>query len=291
MSSQYDVRDLLELMDRLRDPETGCPWDLKQDYRSIVPHTVEETYEVADAIERGDLEHLPDELGDLLFQVVFYARLGKEEERFDFDAVVDQVTRKLIRRHPHIFPDGTMNSRPASVEGMTDSDVLVNWDRIKAEEAKERGEGSGGNGDAPASQLDDITPGLPAFQKAAKLQKRASKVGFDWPDTGMVFAKLAEESRELRAAYSTMRDETDTDAVEDELGDLLFVAVNLSRFLGVDAEQALRRSNRKFERRFRRMKTMLNDAGVQLAGQPVEQLELFWQEAKQDSDADTPKGA
>jgi len=291
MSSQYDVRDLLELMDRLRDPETGCPWDLKQDYRSIVPHTVEETYEVADAIERGDLEHLPDELGDLLFQVVFYARLGKEEERFDFDAVVDQVTRKLIRRHPHIFPDGTMNSRPASVEGMTDSDVLVNWDRIKAEEAKERGEGSGGNGDAPASQLDDITPGLPAFQKAAKLQKRASKVGFDWPDTGMVFAKLAEESRELRAAYSTMRDETDTDAVEDELGDLLFVAVNLSRFLGVDAEQALRRSNRKFERRFRRMETMLNDAGVQLAGQPVEQLELFWQEAKQDSDADTPKGA
>jgi len=291
MSSQYDVRDLLELMDRLRDPETGCPWDLKQDYRSIVPHTVEETYKVADAIERGDLEHLPDELGDLLFQVVFYARLGKEEERFDFDAVVDQVTRKLIRRHPHIFPDGTMNSRPASVEGMTDSDVLVNWDRIKAEEAKERGEGSGGNGDAPASQLDDITPGLPAFQKAAKLQKRASKVGFDWPDTGMVFAKLAEESRELRAAYSTMRDETDTDAVEDELGDLLFVAVNLSRFLGVDAEQALRRSNRKFERRFRRMETMLNDAGVQLAGQPVEQLELFWQEAKQDSDADTPKGA
>jgi ATP diphosphatase len=291
MSSQYDVRDLLELMDRLRDPETGCPWDLKQDYRSIVPHTVEETYEVADAIERGDLEHLPDELGDLLFQVVFYARLGKEEERFDFDAVVDQVTRKLIRRHPHIFPDGTMNSRPASVEGMTDSDVLVNWDRIKAEEAKERGEGSGGNGDAPASQLDDITPGLPAFQKAAKLQKRASKVGFDWPDTGMVFAKLAEESRELRAAYSTMRDETDTDAVEDELGDLLFVAVNLSRFLGVDAEQALRRSNRKFERRFRRMETMLNDAGVQLAGQPVEQLELFWQEAKQDYDADTPKGA
>jgi len=184
-----------------------------------------------------------------------------------------------------------MNSRPASVEGMTDSDVLVNWDRIKAEEAKERGEGSGGNGDAPASQLDDITPGLPAFQKAAKLQKRASKVGFDWPDTGMVFAKLAEESRELRASYSTMRDETDTDAVEDELGDLLFVAVNLSRFLGVDAEQALRRSNRKFERRFRRMETMLNDAGVQLAGQPVEQLELFWQEAKQDSDADTPKGA
>ena len=291
MTSQYDVQDLLELMDRLRDPETGCPWDLKQDFRSIVPHTVEETYEVADAIERGDLAHLPDELGDLLFQVVFYARLGKEEGRFDFDTVVDQVTRKLIRRHPHIFPDGTLESRPASVDGMRDSDVLVNWDRIKAEEAKARGEDASGSAEAPASQLDDITPGLPAFQKAAKLQKRAAKVGFDWPDTGMVFEKLAEESRELRAAYSVMTDEADTDAVEDELGDLLFVAVNLSRFLGVDAEQALRRSNRKFERRFRRMESMLEEDGHQLAGQPVEQLELFWQEAKQRSDADPPRDA
>lgn len=291
MTGQYDVQDLLKLMDRLRDPETGCPWDLKQDFRSIVPHTVEETYEVADAIERGDLAHLPDELGDLLFQVVFYARLGKEEGRFDFDDVVDQVTRKLIRRHPHIFPDGTMESRPAAIDGMTDSDVLVNWDRIKAEEAKARGEDADGSDGAPASQLDDITPGLPAFQKAAKLQKRAAKVGFDWPDTGMVFEKLAEESRELRTAYSSMRDETDTDAVEDELGDLLFVAVNLSRFLGVDAEQALRRSNRKFERRFRHMESMLAEKGVELAGQPVEQLELFWQDAKQRSDADAAEDA
>ena len=288
MTSQYGVQDLLELMDRLRDPETGCPWDLKQDFRSIVPHTVEETYEVADAIERGDLAHLPDELGDLLFQVVFYARLGKEEERFDFADVVDQVTRKLIRRHPHIFPDGTLDSRPGSVEGMTDSDVLANWDRIKAEESKPGGETGAGSEAARTSQLDDITPGLPAFQKAAKLQKRAARVGFDWPETGMVFEKLAEESRELRAAYSAMADDTDTDAVEDELGDLLFVAVNLSRFLGVDAEQALRRSNRKFERRFRHMETMLEEQGLALAGQPVEQLELFWQEAKQGSDADTP---
>jgi ATP diphosphatase len=278
-------------MDRLRDPETGCPWDLKQDFRSIVPHTVEETYEVADAIERGDLAHLPDELGDLLFQVVFYARLGKEEGRFDFDTVVDQVTRKLIRRHPHLFPDGTLASRPASVDGMTESDVLANWDRIKADEAKGRAEDASGGSGAPASQLDGITPGLPAFQKAAKLQKRAAKVGFDWPDTGMVFEKLAEESRELRAASSALTDETDTDAVEDELGDLLFVAVNLSRFLGVDAEQALRRSNRKFERRFRRMESMLEEDGRRLAGQPVEQLELFWQEAKQRSDADSRRDA
>lgn len=286
MSEQYDVRDLLALMDRLRDPETGCPWDLKQDYRSIVPHTVEETYEVADAIERGDLDHLPDELGDLLFQVVFYARLGKEEGRFDFGTIVDQVTRKLIRRHPHVFPDGTLESRPDSAGGMTDSDVLVNWERIKAEEARARDGDDAGKGQG--SQLDDITPGLPAFQKAAKLQKRAAKVGFDWPDTSMVFEKLAEESRELRAAYSAMRDEGDTNAVEDELGDLLFVVVNLSRFLGVDAEQALRRSNRKFERRFRYMETMLEERGERLSGQPVEQLELFWQEAKQHSDPDAP---
>lgn len=288
MSEQYDVRDLLALMDRLRDPETGCPWDLKQDYRSIVPHTVEETYEVADAIERGDLDHLPDELGDLLFQVVFYARLGKEEGRFDFGTIVDQVTRKLIRRHPHIFPDGTLESRSDAAGGMTDSDVLVNWERIKAEETRARDGDDAGQG--RGSQLDDITPGLPAFQKAAKLQKRAAKVGFDWPDTSMVFEKLAEESRELRAAYSAMRDESDTDAVEDELGDLLFVMVNLSRFLGVDAEQALRRSNRKFERRFRCMETMLEERGERLSGQPVEQLELFWQEAKQHSDPDAPEG-
>lgn len=281
MSQMYTLDDLLTLMDRLRDPESGCPWDLSQDYRSIVPHTVEETYEVADAIERGDLEHLPDELGDLLFQVVFYARLGKEEARFDFGTVVDQVTRKLIRRHPHIFPDGTLDSEPGSVEGMTDSDVLVNWDRIKSEEAGRERE----------SQLDDITPGLPAFQRAAKLQKRASKVGFDWPNTQMVFDKLAEESRELREAWLAMDDAGDTDAVEDELGDLLFVAVNLSRFLGVDAEQALRRSNRKFERRFRRMETMLSREGTELAGQPIEQLELFWQDAKESSDNETSEGA
>ena len=284
MTQCYEINDLLRLMDRLRDPATGCPWDLKQDYRSVVPHTVEETYEVADAIERGDLQHLPDELGDLLFQVVFYARLGQEEERFDFASVVDQVTRKLIRRHPHVFPDGTLDSEVVLEEGLTDSDVVANWERIKAQE---KGRAGNARADSVASQLDDITPGLPAFQRAAKLQKRAAGVGFDWPETAMVFDKLSEESCELRRAFELMRDAGDTDAVEDELGDLLFVAVNLSRFLGVDAEQALRRANRKFERRFRTMESMLDAEDTVMEGQPVEQLELFWRQAKARSDGDT----
>lgn len=278
MSRTYSIDDLLSLMARLRDPEQGCPWDLEQDFRSIVPHTIEETYEVADAIERGDFDHLPDELGDLLFQVVFYAQLGREEGRFRFDDLVDGVTRKMIRRHPHIFPDGTLDSHPGDAEGMTEADVRVNWDRIKAEEKQEEGDP-----ETPASALDDVTHGLPAFQRAAKLQKRASTVGFDWPDTAMVFEKLQEEAGELRDAWNGP---ADRDAVEDELGDLLFVAVNLSRFLGVDAEQALRRSNHKFERRFRHMEQQLQAGGERFEGRDIETLEAFWQKAKHASDTD-----
>ncbi len=282
MSRTYSIDDLLTLMARLRDPEQGCPWDLEQDFRSIVPHTIEETYEVADAIERGDFDHLPDELGDLLFQVVFYAQLGREEGRFRFDDLVDGVTRKMIRRHPHIFPDGTLDSHPGDADGMTEADVRVNWDRIKAEEKQEQG-----GTETPASALDDVTPGLPAFQRAAKLQKRASKVGFDWPDTAMVFDKLEEEAGELQGAWKQQSGPEDRDAVEDELGDLLFVAVNLSRFLGVDAEQALRRANHKFERRFRHMEQQLRSAGEVLEGRDIEALEAAWQKAKHASDADT----
>ena len=282
MSRTYTINDLLGLMARLRDPEQGCPWDLEQDFRSIVPHTIEETYEVADAIERGDFDHLPDELGDLLFQVVFYAQLAREEGRFDFTDLVDGVTRKMIRRHPHIFPDGTLDSHPGDAGGMTEADVRVSWDRIKAEEKRDKGAP-----EAPASALDDVTPGLPAFQRAAKLQKRASRVGFDWPDTAMVFEKLKEEAGELQDAWKGQAGPEDRDAVEDELGDLLFVAVNLSRFLGVDAEQALRRSNQKFERRFRHMEQQLQAAGERLEGRDIEALEAAWQNAKSASDADT----
>lgn len=281
MSQTYSIDDLLTLMARLRDPEQGCPWDLEQDFRSIVPHTIEETYEVADAIERGEFDHLPDELGDLLFQVVFYAQLAREEGRFSFGDLVDGVTRKMIRRHPHIFPDGTLESRPGDAGGMTEADVRVNWDQIKAQEKREQGAPA-----EPASALDDVTPGLPAFQRAAKLQKRASKVGFDWPDTAMVFDKLDEEAGELRDAWRNQSGPADRDAVEDELGDLLFVAVNLSRFLGVDAEQALRRANQKFERRFRCMEQQLRAAGDGLEGRDIEALEAAWQRAKDTSDTD-----
>lgn len=283
MSRPYAIDDLLTLMARLRDPERGCPWDLEQDFRSIVPHTIEETYEVADAIERGDFDHLPDELGDLLFQVVFYAQLGREEGRFRFEDLVDAVTRKMIRRHPHIFPDGTLDSAHGDAGDMTEADVRVNWERIKAEEKQ----GAQGESETAASALDDVTPGLPAFQRAAKLQKRASKAGFDWPDTAMVFDKLQEESGELQDAWKAQSGPADQDAVEDELGDLLFVAVNLSRFLGIDAEQALRRSNQKFERRFRHMEQQLQAAGERFEGQDIETLEAFWQRAKNGSDADT----
>lgn len=273
--SRYSIEDLLQLMARLRDPETGCPWDLKQDFYSIVPHTIEEAYEVADAIERGDMAHLPDELGDLLFQVVFYARLGYEQTQFDFTDVVDQVTRKLLRRHPHVFPDGTLDSRREAGETPSDAAVGRNWDAIKAEEARATSPEQG-------SVLDDVTPGLPAFQRSAKLQKRASGMGFDWPDTSMVFDKLHEETEELREAWQNQTDAADTDAVEDELGDLLFVCVNLSRFLGVDAEQALRRANIKFERRFRCMEQSLMDQEGEFHGLDIDRLEALWQQAKVD---------
>ncbi|XOZ33747.1 nucleoside triphosphate pyrophosphohydrolase [Halomonadaceae bacterium KBTZ08] len=282
MSRTYSMDDLLTLMARLRDPEQGCPWDLEQDFRTIVPHTIEETYEVADAIERGAFDHLPDELGDLLFQVVFYAQLAREEGRFSFSDLVDGVTRKMIRRHPHIFPDGTLDSHPGDANGMTEADVRVNWERIKAEEKQEQGAP-----EKPGSALDDVTPGLPAFQRAAKLQKRASKVGFDWPETGMVFDKLHEEADELKAAWRNQSGPEDRDQAEDELGDLLFAVVNLSRFLGVDAEQALRRANHKFERRFRCMEKQLQAEGEGLEGRDIEALEAAWRQAKKASDAET----
>ncbi len=272
---RYSIEDLLQLMARLRDPHTGCPWDLKQDFHSIVPHTIEEAYEVADAIERGDMDHLPDELGDLLFQVVFYARMGHEQTRFDFADVVDGVTRKLLRRHPHVFPDGTLESAREPGETPSDAAIGRNWDAIKAEEAR-------ATSPEPGSALDDVTPGLPAFQRSAKLQKRASRVGFDWPDTAMVFDKLHEETEELREAFHSQRDASDTDAVEDELGDLLFVCVNLSRFLGVDAEQALRRANLKFEQRFRHMEGDLMAQGGDFRELDIDRLEALWQQAKAD---------
>ncbi|AEA84669.1 nucleoside triphosphate pyrophosphohydrolase [Stutzerimonas stutzeri] len=266
----YQLPDLLHLMARLRDPQHGCPWDLQQDYASIVPHTLEEAYEVADAIESGDFEHLPGELGDLLFQVVYYSQLAREEGRFDFATVVDAITRKLVRRHPHVFPDGDLYGSP-ELPRLDEAAIKRRWEEIKAEERAEKAA-------APEqlSLLDDVPSALPALSRAAKLQKRAAQVGFDWPEALPVVDKVREELDEVLEAMS----ENDPQAIAEELGDLLFVVVNLARHLKVDPENALRAANGKFERRFRFIEQALRDAGRSIENCDLEELDALWGEAK-----------
>ncbi|AVB15940.1 MULTISPECIES: nucleoside triphosphate pyrophosphohydrolase [Pseudomonas syringae group] len=266
----YTVQDLLNLMARLRDPQSGCPWDLKQTYASIVPHTLEEAYEVADAIEQGDLDHLKGELGDLLFQVVFYAQLAKEEGRFEFDDVIDGITRKLLRRHPHVFPTGELYA-PAETPRLTDEQVNQRWDEIKAEE---RAEKSG----APEqlSLLDDVPVALPALSRAAKLQKRASQVGFDWPAALPVVDKVREELDEILEAMV----DNDAEGIAEEVGDLLFSVVNLARHLKVDPETALRSANSKFDRRFRFIEQALRHIQRPIESCTLEEMDALWGEAK-----------
>lgn len=266
----YQLPDLLHLMARLRDPQHGCPWDLQQDYASIVPHTLEEAYEVADAIESGDFDHLPGELGDLLFQVVYYSQLAQEEGRFEFATVVDAITRKLIRRHPHVFPDGDLYGSP-ELPRLDETAIKQRWEEIKAEERAEKAA-------APEqlSLLDDVPSSLPALSRAAKLQKRAAQVGFDWPEALPVVDKVREELGEVLEAMS----ENDPQAIAEELGDLLFVVVNLARHLKVDPENALRAANGKFERRFRFIEQALRDAGRPIESCNLEELDALWGEAK-----------
>ena len=266
----YKLGDLLHLMTRLRDPQSGCPWDLKQTYASIVPHTLEEAYEVADAIERGDLDHLQGELGDLLFQVVFYAQLAKEQGRFEFDGVVDGITRKLLRRHPHVFPTGELYA-PAETPRLTDDEVNRRWDEIKAEERAEKA-----GAPEQLSLLDDVPAALPALSRAAKLQKRAAQVGFDWPEALPVVDKVREELDEVLEAMS----ENDADAVAEEIGDLLFVVVNLARHLKVDPETALRSANSKFDRRFRFIEQALRHTQRPIEECTLEDMDALWGEAK-----------
>lgn len=270
MQDSYSLDDLLHLMARLRDPRHGCPWDLKQSYETIVPHTLEEAYEVADAIERGDFEHLPGELGDLLFQVVYYSQLAKEEGRFEFAQVVDGITRKLIRRHPHVFPDGDLYGAP-DMARLEEAAIKQRWEEIKAEERAEKAA-------APEqlSLLDDVPQALPALSRAAKLQKRAAQVGFDWPEALPVVDKLREELDEVLEAMS----ENDPEAIAEEVGDLLFVGVNLARHLKVDPETALRAANAKFERRFRYIEQALRDAGRPIENCSLEEMDALWGEAK-----------
>ena len=273
----YSIEDLKHLMARLRDPDTGCPWDTRQTFASIVPHTLEEAYEVADAIERGDYPHLKDELGDLLFQVIFYTRMGQEQGHFDFDSVVDQLVSKLIRRHPHVFPEGTLESEVDPRNRPDEAWIKASWERIKAEERalNPRPEA------ATASRLDGVARTLPAMARAEKLQKRASNHGFDWPDIEPVFDKLHEEIDELKEAWHAAQAGTGpTDALEDELGDLLFVCVNLACFMKVNPEQALKRTNHKFEARFRAIESRLADEGRDMDDETLAALDAIWQQVK-----------
>jgi ATP diphosphatase len=265
---QYSLDDLRTLMARLRDPTFGCPWDLKQTYATIVPHTLEEAYEVADTIEQADFEHLNDELGDLLFQVIFYAQLGEEEQRFSWDSIVDGIVKKLLRRHPHVFPDGTLETPPGTVT-LSEDEISQRWDEIKQQERGEKSQ----NG-----VLDDVPRALPALNRAEKLQKRASEVGFDWDDPSGVLDKIEEEIQELREAIAL----GEHARVQDEMGDLLFAQVNLARHLKVKPDHALRGTNQKFERRFRFVEQCVAASGNSWDNHTLDQLDQYWDKAKQE---------
>ena len=265
MRASKDIRTLIDIMAALRTPVTGCPWDLEQDFASIAPYTIEEAYEVADAIARNDLLDLKDELGDLLLQVVFHARMAEEAGVFAFGDVVEAISTKMIRRHPHVF---------ATTEAETPEDVKRNWEDIKAEEKAERHASRGAA--IPASLLDDVPLALPALQRAVKLQKRASRVGFDWDDAGRVLDKIKEEIDEVSDA---LRD-GDEAGKTDEIGDLLFAVANLARHAGIDPEAALRGTNDKFVRRFSHIEDRARETGASLKALSLDQMENWWVEAK-----------
>jgi len=261
----YTVPDLLRVMERLRDPVTGCPWDLRQDFKSIVPSTLEECYELAQAIEHEDYAHVAEELGDVLFQVIFYAQLGKEQGLFSFNVIVTTLVEKLVRRHPHVFADG-------DIEGVVHSrtsveEIKQSWETIKQAER---------DGKDALGVLADVPVALPALPRAQKLQKRAAQVNFDWVDTPAVLDKLQEEIEELRQAMAAQ----DAVQIHDEMGDVLFSCVNLARHLGLDAEESLRCSSGKFERRIRLMENMAESAGTSLSVMNEAQLDDLWRRAK-----------
>jgi ATP diphosphatase len=275
MSEPAPVQKLRAIMAQLRAPNGGCPWDTAQDFSTIAPYTIEEAYEVADAIDRGDMHDLKDELGDLLLQVVFHARMAEEAGHFDFDDVARAINDKMLRRHPHVFDEqgrayADSGREPPPNAGDAERQLL-DWEQRKQAERHARG------GDASA--LAGIARGLPEWQRAVKLQKRAARVGFDWPDVNPVFDKLHEEIEELRAEFQTG---TGHEALEDELGDVLFVAANLSRHGKVDFGAALRRANAKFERRFRRMEQMAQEEGIELSRLSLADQDDYWNRAKRE---------
>jgi ATP diphosphatase len=268
MTPSRDISRLIEIMAQLRTPVTGCPWDLEQSFATIVPYTIEEAYEVADAIARGDFEDLKDELGDLLLQVVYHARMAEEEEAFAFGDVVVAITKKMIRRHPHVFADKDGNIAPAGVKSA--------WERIKAEEKAERAARRPQQTHEHASLLASVKAGLPALTRAMELQRKASTVGFDWNDPRAVLSKIREEADEIEAAL----DRNDADELAEETGDLLFALVNLARHVRADPEMALRRTNAKFERRFAYIERALAAKGRTLEAATLDEMDALWNEAK-----------
>lgn len=259
------MNDLLQVMNRLRDPDEGCPWDLAQTIDSIAPYTIEEAYEIVEAIESGSMDELCDELGDLLYHIVFYAEMANEAQHFNFDTVCSRVSEKLVRRHPHVFE----NKRPADT-----GSLVTEWEAMKRQEREDKARLKGEAG----TVLGGIASAMPALIRAEKLQKRAATVGFDWPDIKPVMEKLLEEIEELNRQMSESNDQ---EAIAEELGDVLFSCVNLARHLDVCPETALRQSNRKFEKRFAHVERQLGEKGSSPMRASLEQMDRLWEEAKQ----------
>ena len=270
MTPSRDISRLLEIMAMLRTPGSGCPWDLEHNFSTIAPYTIEEAYEVADAIARGDLDDLRDELGDLLLQVVFHARMAEEQHAFSFGDVVEAITRKMIRRHPHVFADKDRQLSPSEVKGA--------WDRIKADEQAERAAGRPPAEAAHKSFLSSVKTGQPALARAMELQRKASQVGFDWNDPRAVLHKIREEADEIETAL----DRGNAEALAEETGDLLFALVNLARHIGADPERALRATNGKFERRFGYIERALAAQGRSLESASLDEMDALWIEAKEE---------
>ena len=263
-NTSHDIDRLLSIMARLRDRDGGCPWDLQQDFASIAPYTIEEAYEVADAIDRGDMADLKDELGDLLLQVVFHAQMAQERGAFAFADVVDAICDKMTRRHPHVFAGASVEDAEAQTR---------EWEAHKRRERQS-------NGDADESALAGVARGLPEWQRALKLQSRAARVGFDWPDPTPVLAKLHEEIEEVRVEFAQGPVEDNRERLEDEIGDVLFVCANLARHAKVDVGTALRKANLKFDRRFRYMEQLAANNGRQLQSLSLPEQEQYWERAK-----------
>jgi len=266
------IEKLRWIMAKLRDPETGCPWDVKQNFASITTHTIEEAYEVVDAIEQNDFTELNKELGDLLFQVIFYSQLGQEQQLFDFDSVVAAICEKLIRRHPHVFSDADLS---------TDVQIKANWENEKAKERQQKqrqAKNNKENHQESISILADIPKNLPALSQAAKIQKRCSHVGFDWHNINDVFAKIEEEVLEVKEELEA--EDINQTALEEEIGDLMFAVVNLCRHAKQDPETLLRRANQKFTKRFHGVEARVSQSGQSFAQHDLEQLEQYWQQVK-----------